>query len=216
MSACSRWNCSAATANCSPTRSRRACTTPGTGRSKARDLSQFENHLRAVLGLPLGDTRMRRPTPACSTGSARCPMRRRSCANPAAHWHDYGKEPRAGPQGRACDVARGLAAELASASSASARRSGARRRSRRCSRALALIAASTAAIFAVAMRTGRVSRPSSRARSRVSASVHLARDEIPVHQVPERLDVLRPRVAVVDVVGVLPHVAGQQRRVARR
>src|SRR5690606_17360725 len=45
------------------------------------------------------------------------------------------------------------------------------------------------------------------------ASAHVRRDEVPVHQVPERLDVLRPRVAVVDVVRVFPHIAGQQRGV---
>ncbi len=57
-SACSRWSCSAATASCSPTNWRRACTTPDTGPSRAARPSQFQNHLRAVLGLPLGDTRM--------------------------------------------------------------------------------------------------------------------------------------------------------------
>src|SRR5690606_32009806 len=39
------------------------------------------------------------------------------------------------------------------------------------------------------------------------------RHEVPVHQVPERLDILRTGVAVVDVVGMLPHVTGQQRSV---
>jgi len=34
--------------------------------------------------------------------------------------------------------------------------------------------------------------------------------ELPVRQLPEGLDVLGPRVAVVDVVGVLPDIAGQQ------
>lgn len=36
-------------------------------------------------------------------------------------------------------------------------------------------------------------------------------DELPVDQVPERFHVFRARVAVVDVIGVFPHVAGQQR-----
>ena len=57
--------------------------------------SQFENHLRAVLGLPLGDTsalgvhvmlnwvgELPEPTPVL--------------AEARAHWHDYGKQPRAG------------------------------------------------------------------------------------------------------------------------
>jgi len=58
-------------------------------------VSQFENHVRAVLGLPLGDTSARRfsamfnwigelpdPAPVLSTDDA--------------HWHDYGKQLRAG------------------------------------------------------------------------------------------------------------------------
>src|SRR5262245_64432482 len=39
--------------------------------------------------------------------------------------------------------------------------------------------------------------------------------EVPVDELPEGLDVLRPRVPVVDVVRVLPHVARQDRRAAR-
>ncbi len=59
------------------------------------ETSQFENHLRAVLGLPLGSTRpvghsvmlnwigeMPAPSPALSS--------------PSGHWHDYGKSARAG------------------------------------------------------------------------------------------------------------------------
>src|SRR6266545_320980 len=42
--------------------------------------------------------------------------------------------------------------------------------------------------------------------------VHLG-DVIPVHQmVEERLDVVGPPVAVVDVIGVLPHITAQDRR----
>ncbi|KAF1686152.1 5-(carboxyamino)imidazole ribonucleotide synthase [Pseudoxanthomonas broegbernensis] len=59
------------------------------------ETSQFQNHLRAVLGLPLGSTAMRghacmlnwigqMPDPAAVLGQA------------GGHWHDYGKEPRAG------------------------------------------------------------------------------------------------------------------------
>ena len=59
------------------------------------DTSQFQNHLRAVAGLPLGDTRMlghacmlnwigEMPDPA--------PVLR----EPGGHWHDYGKSPRSG------------------------------------------------------------------------------------------------------------------------
>src|ERR1035438_7402052 len=39
---------------------------------------------------------------------------------------------------------------------------------------------------------------------------HVLGDEVPVRQLPEGLDVLWPRVAPVDVVGVLPDIAGQQ------
>ncbi len=38
------------------TRWPRGCTTPATGRSRGPTTSQFENHLRAVTGLPLGPT----------------------------------------------------------------------------------------------------------------------------------------------------------------
>jgi 5-(carboxyamino)imidazole ribonucleotide synthase len=59
------------------------------------ETSQFQNHLRAVLGLPLGDTRMvgracmlnwigEMPDPA--------PVLREA----GGHWHDYGKSSRAG------------------------------------------------------------------------------------------------------------------------
>ena len=59
------------------------------------ETSQFENHLRAVLGLPLGDTRMlghacmlnwvgEMPSPTPVLGEA------------CGHWHDYGKQPRSG------------------------------------------------------------------------------------------------------------------------
>src|SRR3990167_8896920 len=40
------------------------------------------------------------------------------------------------------------------------------------------------------------------------------RYEVPVDQVPERFNILWTHVAVVDVVGVFPYVAGQQRGVA--
>jgi 5-(carboxyamino)imidazole ribonucleotide synthase len=57
--------------------------------------SQFENHLRAILGLPLGDTR--------ATGHAAMvnfigtmPDRSRLLALPGVHYHDYGKSPRPG------------------------------------------------------------------------------------------------------------------------
>src|SRR5690606_10151166 len=46
------------------------------------------------------------------------------------------------------------------------------------------------------------------------SACEVLRDEVPVDDVPERFDELRTGVAVVDVVRVLPDVAGQQRLVA--
>ena len=59
------------------------------------ETSQFQNHLRAVLGLPLGDTRM--VGMACMLNwigemPDALPMLREA----GGHWHDYGKQPRAG------------------------------------------------------------------------------------------------------------------------
>lgn len=61
--------------------------------------SQFENHLRAVLGLALGDTRARGYSAMLNCIGAmpdfiqamQQPEQQRSC-----HWHDYGKAARAG------------------------------------------------------------------------------------------------------------------------
>lgn len=59
------------------------------------EVSQFENHLRAVLGLPLGDTRMLGH--ACMLNwIGELPGRDAVLAEPAGHWHDYGKQPRTG------------------------------------------------------------------------------------------------------------------------
>jgi hypothetical protein len=71
---------------------------------RRRETSQFQNHLRAVLGLPLGDTPML-GWPACSTGSARCRMPRRSCARPADIGTTMARSRAPGPQGRACHAA---------------------------------------------------------------------------------------------------------------
>src|ERR1700728_273342 len=43
---------------------------------------------------------------------------------------------------------------------------------------------------------------------------HACRGEIPVDDIPEGFDVLRPRIAVVDVIRMLPYVAGDQRSLA--
>jgi 5-(carboxyamino)imidazole ribonucleotide synthase len=57
--------------------------------------SQFENHVRAIAGLPLGD-----PSPvghaAMVNFLGRLPEKRRALALPGVHLHDYGKSPRPG------------------------------------------------------------------------------------------------------------------------
>jgi 5-(carboxyamino)imidazole ribonucleotide synthase len=72
--------------------------------------SQFENHLRAILGLPLGDT--------SAVGHAAMvnyigtmPDRDRILALPGAHHHDYGKAPRAGRKLGHCTVVAPSAAQ---------------------------------------------------------------------------------------------------------
>jgi 5-(carboxyamino)imidazole ribonucleotide synthase len=56
--------------------------------------SQFENHLRAILGLPLGSTESRPSTMVNLIGSA--PAAADVLGVPGAHLHLYGKEPRPG------------------------------------------------------------------------------------------------------------------------
>ena len=56
--------------------------------------SQFENHLRAILGLPLGSTESRPALMVNLIGSL--PERQRVLEIVGAHLHLYGKEPRAG------------------------------------------------------------------------------------------------------------------------
>ncbi|MGN6113044.1 MAG: 5-(carboxyamino)imidazole ribonucleotide synthase [Luteimonas sp.] len=59
------------------------------------EASQFQNHLRAVLGLPLGDTRM--VGRACMLNwIGEMPDPAPVLREPGGHWHDYGKSPRAG------------------------------------------------------------------------------------------------------------------------
>jgi 5-(carboxyamino)imidazole ribonucleotide synthase len=57
--------------------------------------SQFENHLRAVCGLPLGDTAARGHAAMVNLIGA-LPNRAAVLAIPGAHLHDYGKAPRPG------------------------------------------------------------------------------------------------------------------------
>jgi 5-(carboxyamino)imidazole ribonucleotide synthase len=58
-------------------------------------VSQFENHLRAVLGMPLGSTALRGPS-AMLNWIGDLPARDPVLADPVGHWHDYGKSPRPG------------------------------------------------------------------------------------------------------------------------
>ncbi|TLY52862.1 MAG: 5-(carboxyamino)imidazole ribonucleotide synthase [Gammaproteobacteria bacterium] len=57
--------------------------------------SQFENHVRAVLGLPLGDTSALGVS-VMLNWIGELPAAQPVLAEPRAHWHDYGKSPRAG------------------------------------------------------------------------------------------------------------------------
>ena len=61
--------------------------------------SQFENHLRAILGWPLGDTRALGHA-AMVNLIGTMPDRDALLALPGVHLHDYGKTPRTGPQAR--------------------------------------------------------------------------------------------------------------------
>lgn len=71
--------------------------------------SQFENHLRAVLGLPLGDTGAL-DLHVMLNWVGELPDAMPVLAEPRAHWHDYGKSPRAGRKvGHATVCARGAA-----------------------------------------------------------------------------------------------------------
>ncbi|QOW20304.1 5-(carboxyamino)imidazole ribonucleotide synthase [Lysobacter ciconiae] len=59
------------------------------------ETSQFHNHLRAVLGLPLGSTRMLGH--ACMLNwLGSMPSPEAVLAEPSGHWHDYGKAAREG------------------------------------------------------------------------------------------------------------------------
>jgi 5-(carboxyamino)imidazole ribonucleotide synthase len=57
--------------------------------------SQFENHLRAILGLPLGSTETPQPV-AMVNLIGEAPPLERMLAIPGAHVHLYGKDPRPG------------------------------------------------------------------------------------------------------------------------
>jgi 5-(carboxyamino)imidazole ribonucleotide synthase len=72
--------------------------------------SQFENHLRAILGLPLGDTR---PLGHCAMVNfiGQLPARDEVLALPGVHFHDYGKAPRPGRKIGHCTIVASSATE---------------------------------------------------------------------------------------------------------
>lgn len=65
--------------------------------------SQFENHLRAVLGMPLGSTQARGHSGMINLLGT-MPDTRALLATPGAHLHDYGKSPRPGRKLGHCTV----------------------------------------------------------------------------------------------------------------
>ncbi len=73
--------------------------------------SQFENHLRAVLGLPLGDSGAL-DIHVMLNWIGELPDPLPILAEPRAHWHDYGKSARAGRKVGHATVCARSAAEM--------------------------------------------------------------------------------------------------------
>jgi 5-(carboxyamino)imidazole ribonucleotide synthase len=71
--------------------------------------SQFENHLRAILGLPLGSTQPRGFS-AMFNLIGTLPARRALLEVPGLHLHDYGKQPRPGRKLGHCTIVESSAA----------------------------------------------------------------------------------------------------------
>ncbi len=71
--------------------------------------SQFENHLRAITGLPLGSTGPRGHA-AMINLIGEMPPARMLLAEPGLHWHDYGKPPREGRKLGHCTIVEASAA----------------------------------------------------------------------------------------------------------
>lgn len=61
----------------------------------AAETSQFENHLRAITGMPLGDTTVNREA-LMFNWIGGFPDREQILSIEGVHWHDYGKTPRPG------------------------------------------------------------------------------------------------------------------------
>lgn len=78
------------------------------------ETSQFQNHLRAVLGMPLGDTRM--VGHACMLNwIGAMPDAGPVLREAGGHWHDYGKQPRDGRKVGHATLRADAPAELAAA-----------------------------------------------------------------------------------------------------
>jgi 5-(carboxyamino)imidazole ribonucleotide synthase len=73
--------------------------------------SQFENHVRAVLGLPLGGTQAL-GTSVMLNFIGELPNPAPVLSEPRAHWHDYGKAPRAGRKVGHATLCAGTAEDL--------------------------------------------------------------------------------------------------------
>ena len=78
------------------------------------EVSQFENHLRAVLGLPLGSTAARGVSCMLNWIGA-LPERDVVLDEAGGHWHDYGKSPREGRKVGHATLRSDHAADLAAA-----------------------------------------------------------------------------------------------------
>jgi 5-(carboxyamino)imidazole ribonucleotide synthase len=77
---------------------------------EAAETSQFENHVRAILGLPLGSTRAIGHA-AMINFIGTIPDTRRVLAIPGVHYHSYGKEPRANRKLGHCTITAASARE---------------------------------------------------------------------------------------------------------
>ena len=73
--------------------------------------SQFENHLRAIMGLPLGETRAVGHSAMINFIGTHAGPRTVLLARPALHLHDYGKSPRPGRKLGHCTIVARTAAE---------------------------------------------------------------------------------------------------------
>src|SRR6266853_3494302 len=62
--------------------------------------------------------------------------------------------------------------------------------------------------------TRRVTKSGVRSAQRADPTSVIVRDRVPIHHVPPSLEVIGTTVLVFEIVGVLPHVDAQDRRVA--